>query len=71
MSKENRGGFGKVLLGIAIAAGSMIAYKKIPVVKETTDKIINGATNMVKKAGEKLSKAGKKDNAPAENKKGE
>ena len=53
-------GFGKILLGIVIAATSMIAYKKIPVVKNIVDNGVNACKNGLGKVGEALAKAGNK-----------
>lgn len=62
--KENKKkcGFGKILLGIAIAAGMSIAYKKVPAVKNVSDAICNGVKNGFKKLGEKVTELGAKNN---------
>jgi hypothetical protein len=62
--KNNNCGFGKILLGIGLAAVGMLAYKKIPAVKNGCDTVWNAGRNLVGKAGEALSKAGK-NNEPA------
>ena len=62
--KENKKkcGFGKILLGIAIAAGMSIAYKKVPTVKNISDAVCNGIKNGFKKLGEKVTELGAKNN---------
>lgn len=65
--KENKKkcGFGKILLGIAIAAGMSIAYKKVPAVKNISDAVCNGIKNGFKKLGEKVTELGAKNNTEA------
>ena len=62
--KENKKcGFGKVLLGIGFAAVAMVAYNKIPTVKNLVDAAINGTKNGLKKIGEKATEMAKKTEA--------
>jgi hypothetical protein len=62
--KENKKkcGFGKILLGIAIAAVATVAYKKVPAVKNISDTICNSVKNGFKKLGEKATELGAKNN---------
>jgi hypothetical protein len=54
----------KVLLGMAIAALAVIAYKKVPLVQSTCGKIGNSVKDLAKKAGEKLAKTEVKAETP-------
>lgn len=63
-TKKRNCGFGKVLLGIVIATASMIAYKKVPVIKNVVDNGVNACKNGLGKVGEALAKAGNKQQTP-------
>lgn len=66
--KKNKGGFGKFLLGIGVAAIAVVAYNKVPAVKNICDKAGEGLKKGAKKAGEAWKKCGeKKQDQPAEN----
>ena len=68
MKQENKrrgNGFVKILMGIAIAAGWSVAYKKIPAVKSISDAVCNGVKNGAKKLGEKVTELGAKNNTEA------
>lgn len=62
--KKRNCGFGKILMGIAIAATSMIAYKKVPAIKNVVDNGVNACKNGIGKVGEALAKAGNKQQTP-------
>ena len=63
--KKNKGGFGKFLLGIGVAAIAVVAYNKVPAVKNICDKAGEGLKKGAKKAGEALKKCGEKKEQPA------
>lgn len=59
-TKKRSGGFGKVLLGIALSVVGIVAYKKVPVIKNIVDNVGNTCKNGLGKVGEALAKAGNK-----------
>jgi hypothetical protein len=66
--KKSKGGLGKFLLGIGVAAIAVVAYNKIPAVKNVCDKAGEGIKKGATKIGESLKKCGeKKQDQSAEN----
>lgn len=61
----------KVILGMALAGLAMVAYKKVPFVKNTCTKLGNSVKGLAKKAGEKLAKTEVKAETAAETPKAE